>query len=350
MSDSTTDETREKVLVVYDFQTSEHPFKLALEQHLDVDVVEVSAPFPTRRTTFVRYVLQPALTVLFAIRVSRMACDYDAVIIWQQNIAIVVGAFCRLLRIRKKANVHVLTFIAPPARQRAPLRGIVNFALGWQGIKSIVCHSDTELAVYRRTFAALAGKLRFVRLATEEIPAGKFVVENGGYFVSAGRSNRDHRFLIEYFRDRSAFRLVVIDNELHVSDLPANVTIARNTFGDNYLAIVARCTATLICVNDPIISAGQLVFIHSAQLGKPVIVLGSESFDNYVTDGLNGFLIAKHDEALSQVLETIADPTAYDRLSAAQSALFRQVFSYEAFSEKLARLIRPSLQSYVDAA
>ena len=323
-----------KVAILYDSPPTGKPLTLALRRHTGLDIAEFGMWFPARRTTFYRYFIQTPLMALFPLTMLWRLRRFDTVLCWQQNFGLMLGILLRLLRWSVPAEVHVLTFIATRRRRSWPLRPIIAYALGCRAIKTVTCYNETELELYRQTFPRVAGKFRVAQLVEETPFADTAVTADEGYFLAAGRENRDYDFLSSYFAQRPAERLVIVCDAFAAVAAP-NVEVRTATYGRDYVDLVAKCHAVVFAFSDPAISSGQLVFLLALQLGKPVIATRSGCLRGYLKAGLTGLEIDKDFAALDGAIAALKDQETYARMSRAQIADRADRFTIDSFAKRI---------------
>jgi glycosyltransferase involved in cell wall biosynthesis len=322
-----------KIAVLYDFPPEGNPLTEALARVSGASVEGFGMWFPTRRTAFYRYFVQTPLMALFPLSMLFKLGRFDTVFCWQQNFGIILGLIIRLFGLEVKADIHVLTFIATGRRRAWPLRPLIDYALGCRAVKTVVCFSESELELYRDTFPSAAGKFRTTVLA-EDPRHGDVVTKDEGYFLAAGRENRDYDFLISHFRDRPAERLVVVCDTIAPVNA-SNITVHTATYGDAYIDLVAKCHGVVFAFRDPAISSGQLVFLLAVALGKPVIATRSGCLKGYLKPDENGLETAKDPAAFDAAIDALKDPGLWRRLSDAAIADFHARFSVDSFAERI---------------
>jgi glycosyltransferase involved in cell wall biosynthesis len=320
-----------RIAILYDSIPAENRLTAALARASGAAVDAFGIWFPARRTAVWRYLVQTPLMLLFPLGMLGRLGRFDVIYCWQQNFGIVLGLVIRLLALRSHADIHVLGFIATARRRQWPLRPLIGFALGCRAIKTIVCFNTAELALYRATFPDIRTKFRTTLLAEAGIDAP---VADDGYFLAAGRENRDYAFLLSCFARWPERRLVVVSDTLGPVDAP-NIAVHSATYGAAYVDMVARCHAVVFAFQDPNISSGQLVFLQALKLGKPVIATKSGCLAGYLIDDENGLAIAKDPAALDKAIAALADPVRWREMANTQMADHAARFAMDSFAERI---------------
>jgi len=316
------------IAILYDFHVDHHPFTRALRNRHDGAVVERGVKHVSGHHTSakIRQKLASFSAVLHALWYWK---QYRAIICWQQDIGLVLAACARLLGKDDAPKIHILTFIAPTRRRKGIVRKAIGFALGARQTASIICYGRDEEALYRQAFPE--GGTRYARLMlSEEYPGiERFPATRGEEYVAAGRSNRDYAFLIQYFASRPHLPLLIINDDPTLKADAPNIQIARGVYRDEYMRLISSARALIIPFADPTISAGQMVFLHALQLGKPAICTRSACLADYLEDGVNGIAIEKTEKALDAAITRLEDPLIYEQLSRSARADHQARFSFD---------------------
>jgi glycosyltransferase involved in cell wall biosynthesis len=86
-------------------------------------------------------------------------------------------------------------------------------------------------------------------------------------------------------------------------------------------------------------SSGQLVFLHAAQLGKPVVATRSHALDGYLEDGVDGSVVDKRIEAFRAELAALDDPARHRALAEAAQRRWAERFGFAALARGVHRLL-----------
>ena len=248
--------------------------------------------------------------------------QYDKIITWQQFYGLIMAAYCRLFRVKKRFSLIVMTFIYKKKQGRLGdlYHSFMQFALNSKYIDKIIVYSQNEVNYYANLFC-ITEKFVFIPLGIEKIvntQTDKHLLQQK-YILSVGQSNRDYQFLYEALKD-TVYRVKILAGVIH---LPAtkNIEIHTNIFGKEMLHYLHHCFCVVIPLADTKISSGQLAALQAMQSGKPVIVTESDGIADYVVDGYNGMVIKKEKEALTGALHALySNDILYNTLS--QNALY----------------------------
>ncbi len=316
-------------------------FTDVLGRELGTPCATIGAGFPPSMSGM-RGVYARVLYVGVAVKALVRRPPFERAICWQQASGIALSLLQRLLGVRRSLGVYVMMFIVSPRKRRRPWRDVIGYAIESASVRAVVCYSEAEREAYRRLFPRAAHKLHVLRFSEDLGPSALARRRNDGFLLAAGRSNRDHDFLVRYAAARPHVQLVIVCDTLALRALPPNVRVLRDAFGDAYLEILGACHAVLLAFRDTTMSAGQLVFLQAMQLGKPVIATRSDCLEGYLVDGRNGLEIEKTEAALDHALARLADPHYYETLAACQIVDYRERFGTARLAEAMALLVRES--------
>lgn len=306
------------------------------------DVRAIGGAFPERITRLNKVLIAWPAYLLVPLKVV-LGPRRDYLIAWQQVYGLVLALIARAMPWRFSARICVLSFIVVPSKQIGLARRIIEFALGSSSLSAAVCYNQAEVAHYRKVFPKAAHKIVLATLAEEVPDIERFEVRDDGYFVAAGRSNRDYEFLVRVFAGKPDFRLVIISDQFSSNEpLPGNVEVQGGTFGVDYFNMLAHARAVVMSFKDATISSGQLVFLHACQFGKPVLVTESSCLEGYVFHEQNGLVVSKDAVAFERGLELLADQEVYARLRERSRQIYWERFSVRQLARRIVDLMEPN--------
>jgi len=265
------------------------------------------------RTNIWRKVKRYLLYFLFPLRQVRFNGKYDVIIGYQQFYALNMVFFMSLFGMQKKSRFFAMTFIFKKKRGLAGtiykryMKRIVNSCY----LDRLFVYSKEEASYYADLFGCDSSKFVYVPLAIGELPA--LDIRKGDYCFSAGRSNRDYAFLCSAFSHLPYHLIIATD--LAVRDIPGNVEVLRDCFGDDMLSCMSGAFCVIIPLEDQQVSSGQLVALQAMQMGKPVIITRSSGIADYIEDGVTGLLMDNTEESLARDLLKLSDTAEYDRIA-----------------------------------
>lgn len=319
---------------------SEFDFSKHLRGMSGWQVKTIGGTFPSNLNKVSKVLLAWPQYVSVPLRLILSRAVYDKVICWQQVYGIVLGFMIRFTKIPIKSDIYIMTFIVVPKKQRGFFYNLIRYSIGCNNVKKIICYNSSELELYRGLFIESAGKFLAAKYS-EDIPdIDRYKVKNSGYFLSVGRSNRDYKFLIEYFtRHPEKTVHLVSDNLKKVCERP-NIHVHNNTYNEEYFQLIAECQAIILAFDDVTVSSGQMVFTHALQFGKPVIVTESCCLKGYIVNMYNGIEIRKSIGDLDDAINKLADKNLYLKISENQKNDYKARFGIGRLAKEIFEIVQ----------
>ncbi len=229
-----------------------------------------------------------------AFKVLRLEREYDAVIVWQQVVAYFLVAL-RPLFSKRRPPVILTGFIW--SEKKRPLsskirRALVQTALNT--VRRVVCYSARERQFCIDSFGQPEEKVRFVPLGMD-FPFSPPESESD-YVLSAGKSGRDYRTLVEAAKSVDApFKILTPRELFEKGEVPANVDFIEEKDWEAFAELMGRARVVAIPLAEEEKTAGQLVLLQAMHFGRPIVVTRSRGTEDYVDDGGNGLLVKAND-------------------------------------------------------
>jgi glycosyltransferase involved in cell wall biosynthesis len=284
-------------------------------------------------------------TAFLAVRALPRARAAKHVICWNQNVGIPLCFLLRMTPWGPRPKVYLFGTAITALRRRFPVRNLIDFALGYDGLAAYISFTQRETQDAPKIFGNLARVERHAIALANDLPddaqcESQTPPEDGEYFVSGGRSNRRYSFLISFFEKNPEYRYVIICDNLAEKTDAANIKILKNTYGREYFRYMRFSRAILLDLMRKDVAAGITVFIHALALGVPIIMTRSEIAELYAIDGKNCILIDDDEEQLKAALERVRDDEVWAEISSFQKRDHAERFSTAALGRKLASLIK----------
>lgn len=262
------------------------------------------------------------------------------VIAWQQFYGLMLAFYNRLFPIN--CSVIILTFIY---KHKSGIVGkilhwFVNKAVTAECVRAVVVFSSAEVVYYGALFPDAAAKFKFVHLG---IPTDELSVierHDGNYVFSTGISNRDYKFLIDTL-GATRYKVVIACPGVSCPN-DKNIITEDNLYGADMLRRMAACKVVAVPLKDRNISSGQLVILQAMQLGKPVIATDCSATRDYITNGVNGYLINTPEEFLVCLDRLYADDNLYETMGTAAKNIARDKYSLGGYAARVADIFNDS--------
>ena len=304
-----------KNVILVDFKVNENwNFIKGIKEstNLDWGVVEKVSNYSQKNKllNFKRYLAY----FMFSLKNFFKRKKFNIIIAWQQFYGICLCWLLSIFKVKNGPKIAILTFIYKP---KDGFKGklyfkFVNRALSYKNILNVFVLSKYELEQYSNYFPIIKNKLVFVKLGIDNEYPG-LQIKKGEYFISSGRSNRDYDFLVNCFKKINK-KLIIVSDKYKNENITPNIKIEDSCFGKDYYFLLANSFATIISLTDIPISSGQLVVLDSFLLKKPVIATSNKGINDYVQNGLDGFIIEKKEESLLNAINELYDEQKYENI------------------------------------
>lgn len=257
---------------------------------------------------------------------------YNNIVGWQAFYGLLFAFYCRLFRVKKVNTLLIKNFTYKPKKGFV---GTVYFRFMKYIVKSkyidiFVCTSQTFCDYCAEVFHEPKERFVFLPFGVNDFTkrVDMNVLSTNDYILSLGRSNRDWNFLIESFEE-TQFPLKIVCDELHRDNLPNNIRIYNNVWGDESFEFIKNCRFMIIPIMDGKIGSGETVLLQTMSFSKPIIITKPSCLaDDYVTDGETGLVVSKKkDDMIAAVEKLWNDKELYERLSSNCRALYENKHS-----------------------
>ncbi len=288
----------------------------------------------------VQKLIRYAKYFLVPMKIAKDHKNYNKVLAWQQFYGLILAFYFRLFRIQNTPEIVVLTFIYKPKKYIVGklydkfMRYIVTSGY----IKYFVVFSESEKKRYADYFDVPEAQFVFETLGyedkTQEVP-----IHNAeDFYLAAGRSNRDYKFLVDAWSRRKD-QLEIICDTLSLKSIPDNIEILTDCHGNGFFKELAKCRAVIVPLKDTHISSGQLVIIQAMMYGKPVIITENDAVMDYVDSGRTGLVIEKTEKSLFDAISALEDEVYYQEISVAERKQYESQFSIYAMGTAIGKLL-----------
>lgn len=159
-----------------------------------------------------------------------------------------------------------------------------------------VCSSRAEACYYGEAFQWPKEKLDYIPFHTDP---GFLSHEGGGeegFIISAGRTFRDYRTLLDAFKDLNAPLIIIASrSNIELANAPPNVTIQYDIPTHQLTDLMSRSLAVVLPLEERMISTGQSVLLRAMALGKVVIATKVNGTEDYIEHLKTGIFVPPND-------------------------------------------------------
>lgn len=341
------------LIVIFQCDADQSPLAIALRS-VGLQLVTFSRAVRLNYSSrILRYIIGWPRLLFFSFRAilaSRRAQPQADAIIVNSHVDILVIALLRTLRLWRPPSVVLPGFIYTENRNQLTQALKYRYHRFFFSHTNVaICHSQREVDRYSKLFAGCGAKFIFRPYAIRVDGAAGYneATLGANYILSAGRSARDYRLLLQSIRDLPIPLKIV--NDLFPSNLlsekPSHVEILRSCYDQRYIDTLAGCRFVVLPLAADNISAGQMVMLQAMAMGKPIIITRTETTTDYAEDG-DGVIFVEPNNAdeLNRAIRAIwTDDALCERLGRRSAELFSQRYSIRAYAQYLAEAVREAL-------
>lgn len=252
----------------------------------------------------------------FPLRFIHCRKKYDYILGWQQFYANNLAFYCEMLGLKPQARIVSVNYTYRDKN------GIVGKFYKWYMRK--LTNSDHLLCLHLPSNMAAEALCHSLGTSPSKMIVTNFGVDdiyhcvkkreftfinNGGYVLSLGRSNRDFDFLVEVWRkpELQNETLVILSDTWHpVLPLPVNIIHRTDVVGEEAQLYLAHCKANVVAIDVPTICSGDTVLLHGMQYERPTVVTTPCTLaEMYIDHEVNGLCLAKNVTTFAFELATL---------------------------------------------
>ena len=215
---------------------------------------------------------------------------YDVLIVDSATTAIFLGLFLTILK--GKTKIIVASFNVPRHRKGK-----------WQTIGKkifskldyVFVHSRHDIELCKRLYGFQTSQIGFRPFVRPFPTTGKLncISQNDSpYILSMGSNGRDYKTFMKAIENLDIKAIVVAkEHNLLGINIPKNVLVLKDLELAECDKLVENCLFTVFTVDGSEPSCGQISYVTSSLLGKPIICTNFEGAWDYVSDNQNGLYV-----------------------------------------------------------
>lgn len=339
-----TERNKTKVLFLIDWHKDEEWtfWKTFPTDNIEYDVLGMRFPkgtkFPLAKVIFVwsRYLLVGLLSFL-------RRKNYDVVVAWQQVEGLVFGFLKNVFKCKTpKLIIMELLF----RRRENIVNDFIRFKFTKKALTAvdlIGCSNSRLIDIYAELFKFNKNRFRFIPSITGVRENPMFYNGSvGNYIFSAGRSSRDYKTLVEAVRDLDTELIIITEpTNLKGIPLPSNVRVRYNVFGSEFTETLKKAKFIVLSLDNPDVSAGQMVLWESMSWGKAVIITQGGGVIDYVKDNVEVKFVRPHnvEDLRAAIEELLSNPEQVTKLGMNAIQSINSKYGWKPFSKEVAKLI-----------
>lgn len=253
-----------------------------------------------------RWVRRPNLSRLRACLQTALQArrSHEALILTHlPNTTAWAALFCRMVRSRAPHLAFSFNFTHLPVGYRKKL-----MRMAFSNVDRFVVFSNAERSLYSDYFGIPIERIDMLpwAMVAPEVGSDSPTYAHR-YFASIGGEGRDWTTLINVATENSDLHFVVAARpRSELLSVPGNMIVHFNLPIQSCWSLLAHSEASVVPLLSDETNCGHITIVASQLLGKPVIATRSKGLEDYVTDGVTGFLVPAGDvEGLAAELRRV---------------------------------------------
>jgi len=218
--------------------------------------------------------------------------DYEVVVTTADRSSMVFSFLQLLIRRRRKPHILVIVLWNLPRIRILRFFRWIEYKIILKSVSKVIVFSKRQQHLHVVAFREQVNKFPVIYYHTT-LGDVQLAIQDGGYFFAGGDTGRDYRTLIEAIRNLP-FKLVIAALHRHHFygvDMPDNVTIVT-VDSNGFLGLIAGCKAMVVPLFAGKLQAGgHQTFLNGMAMGKTVIVADDNGAEEYIENGVDGFVI-----------------------------------------------------------
>ena len=289
----------------------------------------------SRLATFIRFFWY----FFFPLKIVLQRSKWDKIIAWQQFYGLNFAFWSRLLHLKKKNHLTVMTFIY---KRKSGIVGnlyhtYMSFIVRSKYIDKFICFSKEECEYYPVLFGV--SKDSFVNLPVGIEPLDSVDKKDEGYIFATGRSNRDYVFLVKVLQGTN-YECQIACDTIPTGVITSGINILSDCHGDEMIQLMAKSHCVVIPLKDTHVSSGQLVILQAMALGKPVICTDADGIRDYTSTDTT-IMIPNDEGRWKESLHLLySNKDLYTKLSSSSYKRFKENFTAQVMYRNIANFLK----------
>lgn len=273
---------------------------------------------------------------VFPLRIVMQRRRWNSIIAWQQFYGLNFAFWCRVLHMKKRNHLIVMTFIY---KRKAGVLGqlyhhYMSFIVRSKYIDRFICFSKEECEYYPTLFNV--SRQRFVYVPVGIEPIKSVEITDGGYIFATGRSNRDYDFLFSVLDGTDYQCQIACDT---MANNLRGFSILTDCHGNEMIKRMANSHCVVIPLKDTRVSSGQLVLLQAMALGKPVICTDADGIRDYTSKDTTIMIPNDVDKWKDALNLLYSNENLYKKLSSESYNYFEKKYTDKVMYRNITNLI-----------
>lgn len=269
---------------------------------------------------------------------------YKNIVAWQQFYGIMFAFYCRLFHVKKVNNLIVMSFIY---KKKTGLKGklyewLIRYVVTSKYVDSFTSVASAQCEKFAKEFNVPREKFKFIPWGiTDLFPAQKHLIKKDSpYFFCAGRSNRDWKIVFDSFGNSEIPCKFIYSDTSYIGKYK-NIDVVSNVPDEEYFSLSINSYCVVISIDNCNLAGGEITIINAMQFGKPVILIQDNPHNDYVFEGVTGFVVPKESTKIIEVARRLVrDKELHNSIVVSARRYYEEKFSIYSVGKEIGKLVK----------
>lgn len=303
-------------------------------------IVETSNDRRTKKSEIKRYIKY--FWVPFRTFLKRNS--YGDIIAWQQFYGIMFAFYCRLFHVRKKNKLIIMSFIYKEKKGLAGklYKWLIKYVVTGKYADFFTSVASVQCDKLSREFNIPKTRFKFIPWGVTDrqpVYSGLIRENTEPYFFCAGRSNRDWNVVFNTFGNSNIPCKFIYSDTGYKGKYP-NIDVRSNVPTKEYFDLLVNSYCVIIAIDNSDLAGGEITIINAMQFGKPVILIQDNPNNDYVFEGITGFVAAKDRKKILEIAEKfLNNKNLHAQMTVNARKYYEEHFTVFAVGKEIGKLV-----------
>ena len=268
---------------------------------------------------------------------------YKNIVAWQQFYGIMFAFYCRFFHVKKVNNLIVMSFIY---KEKSGFKGklyswLIRYVVTSDYVDTFTSVASIQCDKFAKEFGVPKERFQFIPWGiTDLVPAQKHLIKKEEpYFFCAGRSNRNWKIVFDSFGDSTLPCKFIYSDTSYIGKYE-NIDVVSNVPDEEYFSLSINSYCVVISIDNCNLAGGEITIINAMQFGKPVILIQDNPHNDYVFEGVTGFVVPKNKANILEVANRLmSDSELRETLAQNARKYYENNFSIYSVGRGIGKLI-----------
>lgn len=268
---------------------------------------------------------------------------YKNIVAWQQFYGIMFAFYCRLFHVKKVNDLTVMSFVY---KEKQGIKGklferMVRYVVTSKYVDRFISINSLQCEKFAKKFGVDDSKFQFVPWGITDLAQANehLIVETEPYFFCAGRSNRDWNIVFDSFGNSGIPCKFIYSDSSYIGKYE-NIEVVSNVPDEEYFGLSINSYCVIVSIDNCDLARGEITIINAMQFGKPVILIQDNPHNDYVFEGITGYVVPKNKERILEVANKLmSDRDLRETMAQNARKYYEENFSIYSVGRKIGSLI-----------